>query len=101
MDDLVKEPERDDSLDGFHRNNELGGYKYTPEQEDFLHRLSIYLRNRTNFDNSKLQLRPDQYMKYFVKGAGIVAETAQRLSEASPIHDFYYWVEVLTGFKDR
>jgi hypothetical protein len=85
--------------DNIHLNNELGGYKYTKDQEDFLYRLAMYLRNRKQFDASEKKLTPGDYMKLYVKAAGVIAETAHRLAMSGSQFDFDEWVEVLTGFK--
>ena len=86
-----------------HQQNELGGRVYPPEFQELIHRLAIRLKSRDD-DHLMKGLAPSQYMKYYVKAAGILVGCGLRLSYRAPggpeTKSFESWLETLTGLKD-
>lgn len=82
-------------------DNDLGGRVYTDEMQAVIYQLAIKMKSRDTKHGVKRGLTPSQYMKFYVKAAGIIVESASHLTETSPggerIKDFFSWLKTLTG----
>lgn len=77
--------------------NEVGGRTYPPEIEEFIYALAIAMRNRDK-TFALGEMPPSFYMKFYIKAAAIVVESAARLSEHCPLSKTLNdWVKVITG----
>lgn len=84
------------------RNNHLGGRDYSEEMGQVIYELATKFKGR-DIDHSALKgVPPSQYMKYYVKSAGVIVELATALARSAPggekIKSFLSWIKTLTGF---
>ena len=81
--------------------NDLGGREYSDEIQEVIYKLSLALRARDQGRGIKRGITPSSYMKFYVKAAGIIVETAIRLAQQIPgeikVKDFSSWLKTLTG----
>jgi len=85
-----------------YENNDLGGRVYPEELQKVIYSLSLRLKARDLSHNTLQGLVPSQYMKFYVKAAGIIVEAAINLTVHSPggerVKSFLSWIKTLTGF---
>lgn len=82
--------------------NDLGGRVYSEDMQHFIYLLTIRLKERDSKHKTERGLLPSQYMKFYVKAAGIIVEAAINLTAFSPggskMKNFLSWINTLTGF---
>jgi len=81
--------------------NDLGGREYSDEIQEVVYNLSLALRTRDRDRGIKRGITPSSYMKFYVKAAAILVETAIRLAQQIPgkikVKDISSWLKTLTG----
>jgi len=82
------------------QTNDLGGRQYHPDMEKVIYQTAVALKARDTSHFLK-GLTPSQYMKYYVKAAGIIVECAMQLSVHTPggasVKSFSSWMYSMTG----
>jgi len=85
-----------------YENNDLGGRIYSEEMQKVILSLALQLKARDRSHSTLQGLVPSQYMKFYVKAAGIIVEAAINLAVHSPggekVKSFLSWIKTLTGF---
>lgn len=85
-----------------YKNNDLGGRIYSQEMQKVILPVALQLKARDRSHSTLQGMVPSQYMKFYVKAAGIIVEAAINLAVHSPggdkVKNFLSWIKTLTGF---
>lgn len=90
-------------MDDPRMHNDLGDRQYSDGMQGVIYKLSLKLKERDSHHSSRTSgLVPSQYMKLYVKAAGVIVEAATALAMFDPSEkkakSFFSWIKTLTGF---